>query len=118
MANLLKMAIVQSILSLHAQGWSARRIAQALDVHRETVSRYIRAADSAAPKPVNAPILPGRVSDDSKPATPSSADGLAPLDAVEAAAPGQEGLAPNPKPNPANAPIRATGSGRSSGAIA
>ena len=27
MANLLKMTVVQSILSLHAQGWSHRRIA-------------------------------------------------------------------------------------------
>jgi DNA-binding NarL/FixJ family response regulator len=42
MANLLKMAIVQSILSLHAQGFSARRIARTLGVNRETVSRYIR----------------------------------------------------------------------------
>ena len=69
MANRLKMAIVQSILSLHAQGWSARRIAKALEVHRDTVSRYVRAAASAAPKPANAPILPGRVPDNSKPAT-------------------------------------------------
>ena len=55
MANLLKMAIVQSILSLHAQGWSARRIAKALEVHRDTVSRYIHAADPDGPKPANAP---------------------------------------------------------------
>ena len=49
MANLLKMAIVQSILSLHAQGWSARRIAGKLQVHRDTVSRYVRAAAATAP---------------------------------------------------------------------
>jgi transposase len=100
-ANLLKMAIVQSILSFHAQGWSARRIARTLGVHRDTVSRYVRAASSAEPKPANAPILPGRLPDDSKPAS-------API-----------GTVPDPPTTgagskPANAPIPATGSGRSS----
>ncbi len=58
MANLLKMAIVQSILSLHAQGFSARRIARTLGVNRETVSRYIRSSLGSGPKPANAPISP------------------------------------------------------------
>ena len=58
MANLLKMAIVQSILSLHAQGFSARRIARTLGVNRETVSRYIRLSLESRPKPANAPISP------------------------------------------------------------
>jgi transposase len=79
MANLLKMAIVQSILSLHAQGWSARRIAKALEVHRDTVSRYIHAADPDGPKPANAPILAGRVPGDSKQATPPPVDRNAPI---------------------------------------
>ncbi len=48
MANQLKMAIVQSILSLHAQRWSYRAIAKRLGVHRETVSRYVRQAAAAA----------------------------------------------------------------------
>jgi hypothetical protein len=39
MANRLKMARVQSILS---QGWSRRRIARELSVDRETVSRYVQ----------------------------------------------------------------------------
>jgi transposase len=51
MANQLKMATVQFILSLHAQGWSGRRIARELGVDRETVSRYV-----AGSKPANAPI--------------------------------------------------------------
>ncbi|MBI2826695.1 MAG: helix-turn-helix domain-containing protein [Planctomycetia bacterium] len=42
MANRLKMAIVQSVLLLHAQRWSGRRIARELHVNRETVSRYVR----------------------------------------------------------------------------
>lgn len=66
MANRLKMAKVQSILSLHAQGWSRRRIARELCVDRETVSRYVQLdqqspaaieLDGGIPKPANAPIF-------------------------------------------------------------
>jgi transposase len=65
MANRLKMATVQSILSLHTQGWSRRRIARELGIDRETVSRYVeldqRSAavcelDGGVSKPANAPI--------------------------------------------------------------
>jgi len=52
MANRLKMAKITSILTLHEQGWSARRIARELAVDRETVRRYIRGPDS---KPAIAP---------------------------------------------------------------
>jgi transposase len=52
MANRLKMAEVHTILALWEQGWSFRRIARQLGVHRETVSRYVRAAEAAA-KPAN-----------------------------------------------------------------
>jgi transposase len=63
MANELKMATIQSILLLHAQGWSQQRIADALDLDRGTVSRYVRQAAQAAPpdsgqgssKPANLP---------------------------------------------------------------
>jgi hypothetical protein len=41
MANRLKMAKVNSVLRLHAQGWSYRRIAAELGIHRETVARYV-----------------------------------------------------------------------------
>ncbi|WP_428937504.1 hypothetical protein [Fontivita pretiosa] len=39
MANQLKMALVQFILTLHGHGWSRRRIARELGVHRETGER-------------------------------------------------------------------------------
>ena len=42
MANVLKMAKVNSIQVLHARGWSQRRIARELGVHRETVARYVQ----------------------------------------------------------------------------
>src|SRR6187402_1301988 len=64
MSNLLKMANVQSILLLHAQGWSQRRIARELQLDRETVRKYVRQR-SCDPKPAN--VLTG--SAESKPAT-------------------------------------------------
>ena len=54
MSNLLKMAMIDIILSLHRRGWSQRRIAGELGINRETVARYLRQA-RAAPKPANAP---------------------------------------------------------------
>lgn len=63
MANKLKMAILQSIQALYAQGWSQRRIAQQLGVDRGTVGKYLRQR-LEGPKPA---ILPAGWSD-SKPA--------------------------------------------------
>lgn len=48
MANVLKMALQQAIVALWRRGWSFRRIADELGVHRETVSRYVHLeADTA-----------------------------------------------------------------------
>src|SRR6478672_1935748 len=55
MANLLKMAISDTIRTLHLRGWSQRRIADELGINRETVARHIRRAD-APPKPADAPL--------------------------------------------------------------
>jgi len=54
MANVLKMAKIQSIQQLHAAGWSQRRIASELEIDRGTVARYLR---SAPPDP-NPAIVP------------------------------------------------------------
>jgi hypothetical protein len=54
MPNLLKMAKVQSILSLHAQGRSQREIARLLGVDRGTVRKYLLVG-LAGSKPANAP---------------------------------------------------------------
>jgi hypothetical protein len=48
MANRLKMARVQSILLLHEQGWSRRRIARELSIDCEPVSRYVRLDQQSA----------------------------------------------------------------------
>ena len=67
MANRLKMAISETIWTLHRRGWSQRRIAAELGINRETVARHLRQADTSS-KPANAPI--GSEGDDgaSKPA--------------------------------------------------
>ena len=54
MANQLKMAKVVSILALREQGWSQRRIALELGIHRSTVSKYLHQAESGS-KPAKAP---------------------------------------------------------------
>ncbi len=62
MANHLKMAEIHAILTLRARGWSFRRIARELGVHRETVARYVGRAAACTgadpPKPANAPTGP------------------------------------------------------------
>lgn len=50
MANRIKMAVEQSIMVLDERGWSYRRIARELGIHRETVSRYVHLA-RAGPEP-------------------------------------------------------------------
>jgi transposase len=83
-ANLLKMTVVQSILSLHSQGWSNRRIALALLINRRTVGRYVRQHQAAGSKCTSAPIEPARLVADSKcttaPTGPAPPIGLAPSD--------------------------------------
>jgi transposase len=54
MSNLLKVAMIDLILSLHRQGLSQRRIASELGINRETVARYLSEAKVTA-KPANAP---------------------------------------------------------------
>ena len=53
MANVLKMAMIQSIQQLHAAGWSQRRIARELGIDRGTVARHLR-----PPPPDPKPAIP------------------------------------------------------------
>jgi transposase len=100
MANRLKMAEIQAILSLKSRGWSNRRMASELGVDRATVARYVKLAielakpstapagepaGEAAPNPASAP--PGAVGPDA----PKPANAPAGNDQTEA-------------PNAANAP--------------
>jgi len=61
MANQLKVAMVHSIQTLRERGWSQRRIARTLGIHRETVARYLQLAGAGCGPP----------GDDSKPAKPA-----------------------------------------------
>lgn len=91
MANVLKMAKVQSILALHAQGWSCRRIARELGVHRDTVSRYVRSGQPGRSKPataVDAP--PGLLGSKPAKAPPGSDD----ADGQPGSSPGSSWLGP------------------------
>jgi len=74
MANQLKMADIKSILALRERGWSYRRIASELGIHRETVSRYVRQYESVQNRP-KVPTGSGG-SEDSKPAkVPTGSEG-------------------------------------------
>ena len=76
MANRLKMALAQSIHTLHQQGWSQRRIARELGINRETVAHHLKDLHHAS-KPANAPTGSGDGGDGSKPANaPIGSDAL------------------------------------------
>jgi transposase len=101
MANQLKMADVQAILTLHGHGWSCRRIARELDVHRETVGNYLRRAAAAA-----------TVAPESKPASAPPGSGAAPLGVALWGVPGSDNGDDRPgNPNPASAPTGSGGDG-------
>ena len=103
MANLLKMAISESIRTLHRRGWSQRRIAAELGINRETVARHLRQADPLS-KPAHAPLGSEEDPGPSKPAHAppgSEEDRGTPHSAVAT-----PGAMPDPQPR---------GSGRASG---
>ena len=86
MPNLLKMAKVQSILSLHAQGRSQREIARTLGVDRGTVHKYLRlglsgSKSAIAPRRVRPFNQPRRVATQNQPTLRSaSRPALRPMD--------------------------------------
>jgi hypothetical protein len=67
MANRLKMANLEAILSLYQRKWSIRRIAKELGLHRDTVARYVQLHEAKA-KPASA----AEGAQSSKQATPAA----------------------------------------------
>jgi transposase len=62
MANQLRMAQVHAIQVLRDQGWSRRRIARELGIHRDTVGRYLRRGrDGPSPDTPSPPAKPAKV---------------------------------------------------------
>jgi hypothetical protein len=57
MANQLKMAMIDTIVTLLGRGWSYRRIAREVGIHRETVAGYdrLRREEAAAKPAIPAP---------------------------------------------------------------
>jgi transposase len=79
MANQLSMAQRETVLTLLGQGWSKRKIARELGLHRDTVRRYARQAERAADAD----------------AAPGSAEAPAPKQATPAEVATGSGPAPN-----------------------
>jgi transposase len=73
MANQLKMDKVQAVRALKAQGWSNRKIARELGIHRTTVAEYLE------PKPTKVPTgSEGQSDGQSEPTEPTSRSGCEP----------------------------------------
>jgi transposase len=88
MSNQLKMAVIETILTLRQRGWSQRRIARELDLDRETVGRYLR---QAAPAPA-APPADNPGPNNPKPAIAPSGSNLSDAAAKPAIAPSGSNL--------------------------
>jgi transposase len=93
MANHLTMALVDTIVSLHQRGWSQRRIAEELGIHRETVARHLGRTGEA--KPAIAPTGSGDSPSDSKPAIAPTGNDETLADSKPAIAPTGSDSAPN-----------------------
>jgi len=86
-ANQLKMAKVHGILTLREGGWSLRRIARELGIHRQTVARYVRLAEEQAKPaegitsvgPQNRPNPPAGSAGQNRPNLPTGSSGPASL---------------------------------------
>jgi transposase len=118
MPYLIKVATIDIILSLHRRGWSQRRIANELDINRETVARHLKQAESA-PKPANAPSGSGTLESAPKPANAPSGPGTLESAPKPANAPTgsdtlESELEPNPPPLASAPPSVDQGSGRKS----
>jgi transposase len=103
MAHHLTMALIDTIRTLHARGWPARRIARELGIHRETVARYLQAGQEAA-KPANAPAGSDAPEAEAKPANAPAGSEAVQLEAKPAKAPpGSDPAGGESPPAPAEA---------------
>ncbi len=93
MANRLKVAMLQALVTLWQQGWSQRQIARKLAVDRATVGRYVRqlrvltGRTEMAAGAANAAILPTGSGDEQVPADPGQPNAaILPAGSVELSA--------------------------------
>jgi transposase len=106
MSYRLKMALVESIFTLHQRGWSQRRIARELGVNRETVARHLRQASGPA-KPAIAPT-------GSPEAESASKSAIAPLGSELILPPSKPAIAPLGSDQAEPGPAQGRGPGRPS----
>jgi transposase len=100
MSNLLKVAMIDLIFTLHRQGLSQRQIAVKLGINRETVARYLSQL-TEAPKPANA--SPGSASAEAEPKPAYVSPGPASAEAEPKpayASPGSSGTESGTNSNP------------------
>jgi transposase len=76
MANLLKVGQTEAIAALLGNGWSQRRIARELGIHRETVARYSRLVAGGAKPAISTPGSAG--SEPAKPAISTAGSEVGP----------------------------------------
>ena len=77
MSNEKSMAVQGSILTLYERGWSKSRVARELGIHRETVARHIRNAQTSASNSGSAGSKPSILptgNDGSKPLIPPTGE--------------------------------------------
>jgi transposase len=86
MANHLSMALIDTLRTLHARGWSHRRIARELGIHRDTVARHLQAL-SAPTLAEPAPLGSDHPAADAKPAIAPPGSAPPPSQAKPAIAP-------------------------------
>lgn len=99
MANHLRMAMIQAIVTLHQRGWSARRIARELGVDRGAVARHLASADAASPtNPPAGSQAVGTGTEDSKPATAGANPPLGAEAGLTGPLAGVEGVTEEAKP--------------------
>lgn len=94
MANQLKMAFIDTLLRLHAQGWSQRRIARELGIDRSAVARHLRRAEAATESPDDSNLIQ-TIPAESKPA--SAPTGSVEIRAESKPASAPPGLSQNPE---------------------
>src|SRR5208283_3777708 len=93
MANLLKMAMLATILAFHRLGWSNRRIARELGIDRDTVSRHLRTVEAQS-KTAKAPTGSEPSPNDAKAAkAPPGSDDVAAESKAAQAPPGSGTIA-------------------------
>ena len=89
MANLLSMATIDAILTLHQRNWSIRRIALELGLHRDTVARHLRLHQQTAQSTSSAEPAPSpEGASESKSGRPATGAGDAKIGHSPGGAPG------------------------------